>query len=68
MTIDDIKKGSTNGLPEGYLNIVNHFKKEITIYGIQYVNEDDEVQKSRTAFFKINGKWIFIPRLIMAFN
>ncbi len=66
-TVEELKKGETNGLPIEYVNIASRFKEDVTVYGIQYLNEDKTVQKTRTAFFKIKDKWVMFPRVYIAF-
>ena len=64
----ELLSGNTNGLPTGYTKLATHLKEGSTIYGIQYLNTDGTEQKLRTAFFKVNDRWIIIPQAFKAFK
>ncbi len=68
VTKNELKAGKTNGFPIEYLNLADHLKDGITIYAMQYLNEDGTEQKHRAAFFKLSEKWIIIPRTFKAFE
>jgi hypothetical protein len=63
----ELEVGITNGFPEEYTTIVHHLKDGVTLYAMQYLNSDGTEQKMRSAFFKVNDKWIIVPLPFRAF-
>lgn len=68
VSTSELNAGVTNGLPEEYLTLSGHLKDGVTLYAMQYVNEDGTEQKMRSAFIKVSGKWVIIPRAYKAFE
>ena len=64
----ELSNGVSNGLEAGYSILSKYLKDDITVYGLQYLNNDGTPNKSRAAFFYVNNKWIIIPRLFKAFQ
>ena len=69
-SIEDLKNGRANGLPDEYREMIEQYPHgfSYTIYGVQFLNEDGSIQKTRTAFIYVNDRWIIIPRMFKAFD
>ncbi len=58
--------GKTN-ISTNYLMLCGYIKKGIAFYALEYVDSEGESIKSRAAFFRVDGKWVFIPQVYKAF-
>ncbi len=67
-TKSELKEGITNGIPREYMDIADRLKDGTKVYVMAYLNEDGSEQKMRSAFFKVSGRWILIPRVYKAFE
>ena len=67
-TKDELINATTNNISEDYMKLAAHLNDAVTLYGIQYLNADGTEQKKREAFFKVNEKWVLIPRAFAAFE
>ncbi len=64
----ELQSGVTKGLPKGYTKLSDFINDGVSVYGMQYLNEDGSIQKTRSAFFKAGEKWVFIPFAYQAFE
>jgi hypothetical protein len=67
-TKQELRKGKTNGLPAPYKRMAMFMKNDASLYGLQYINEQGEVEKARSAFFWVSNRWVFIPMPFQAFQ
>lgn len=67
-TKQELRKGKTNGLPAPYKRMAMFMKNDASLYGLQYINEQGEVEKKRSAFFWVSNRWVFIPMPFQAFQ
>lgn len=49
-------------LPGGYTTTKDHFKEGVQIYGFKYVEPGQTIGTAYDALFKVDGKWVFIPK------
>ncbi|MDP4624292.1 MAG: hypothetical protein NWT08_04035 [Akkermansiaceae bacterium] len=55
-------------LPGGYTQQIAHFNKSgVQIYGFKYLAPGEEFGMSFDGLFRVDGKWIFIPKAWRAF-
>ena len=66
-TKQDLLASITHGLPEDYSTLGKYLKDDVVVYGLQYVDDNGEEQKTRAAFFYVNDRWIIIPQTFKAF-
>ncbi|MEJ2112555.1 MAG: MBL fold metallo-hydrolase [Flavobacteriaceae bacterium] len=58
----------TMDLPGEYTVLGQHLNDHFVVYGLQYLNDDGTIQKTRSAFFKLPDKWVLIPLAYKAFE
>lgn len=54
-------------LPGGYGKVRDQFAPDVAIYGFKYVTPGATVGMAFDGLFKVDGKWIFIPKAWRAF-
>lgn len=58
---EDLKAAKNGGFPIEYLGFAKNVNDGIVFYGMQYLKSDGSEDIFRSAFFKVNDRWVFIP-------
>lgn len=64
---EQLLEGDAGAFPEEYTGMAAYLAEGQAIYGMQFVNTDREIEKTRSAFFKTSDRWVLIP-LAYRFN
>ncbi len=64
---EQLLEGDAGAFPEEYKNMAPYLSEGQAVYGMQFINTDREVEKTRSAFFKTSTRWVMIP-LAYRFN
>lgn len=64
----DLSAGDWGNFPVEYSSLGEHLREGSALYAIEYLNADGSSDKFRSAFFKAEDQWYFIPLPYLAFE